>query len=139
MRTEDIINYVRQLKQYYKTSNPFVLAEIMGIRVLDRRANPKVFKADTLKLENYPTIISLNDALDDRTRYVLCAHELGHALLHEGINHFDINTKNMCGPVEYEANLFAVSLLFEENDFNMPIRNMNNTILLCILRENIRE
>ena len=40
---------------------------------------------------------------------------------------------------EYEANLFAVSLLFDDDQFNMPILEMSNYILKSILDWNIRE
>ena len=40
---------------------------------------------------------------------------------------------------EYEANLFAVSLLFDDDQFNMPISEMSNYILKSILDWNIRE
>lgn len=39
--------------------------------------------------------------------------------------------------VEYEANLFAVSLLFNESDFNMKVLNMSNYLLKQVLDYNI--
>ena len=97
-------------------------------------------KAFTVKMEAYPTMIMLNAAYDKKSRMVLCAHELGHALLHEeGMNHFSVNEKNVFTNTEYEANLFAVSLLFDDDQFNMPISEMSNYILKSILDWNIRE
>lgn len=97
-------------------------------------------KAFTVKMEAYPTMIMLNAAYDKKSRMVLCAHELGHALLHEeGMNHFSVNEKNVFTNTEYEANLFAVSLLFDDDQFNMPISEMSNYVLKCILDWNIRE
>ena len=70
----------------------------------------------------------------------LCAHELGHALLHDdGINHFATTSKNAFTNIEYEANLFAVALLFDENDFNVPLVSMSNYTLKSILDYNIPE
>ena len=61
-------------------------------------------------------------------------------MLHEeGMNHFSVNEKNVFTNTEYEANLFAVSLLFDDDQFNMPILEMSNYILKSILDWNIRE
>ena len=45
--------------------------------------------------------------------------------------------KNAFKNVEYEANLFAVSLLFNESDFNMKVLNMSNYLLKQVLDYNI--
>lgn len=141
MRTrEDIIRYARELRREYHTQNPYKLAEHFGIRVVDGFHTDVSRKAFTVKMETYPTMIMLNAAYDKKSRMVLCAHELGHALLHEeGMNHFSVNEKNVFTNTEYEANLFAVSLLFDDGQFNMPISEMSNYILKSILDWNIRE
>ena len=82
-------------------------------------------KAYTIRSDNYPTIIIINGRYEHKSQLVLCAHELGHALLHSDDN------------VEYEANLFAVSLLFNESDFNMKVLNMSNYLLKQVLDYNI--
>ena len=38
---------------------------------------------------------------------------------------------------EYEVNLFAVALLFDEGSFNMPLAEMSNYTLQSILDANI--
>ena len=107
MRTrEDIIRYARELRREYHTQNPYKLAEHFGIRVVDGFHTDVSRKAFTVKMEAYPTMIMLNAAYDKKSRMVLCAHELGHALLHEeGMNHFSVNEKNVFTNTEYEANL----------------------------------
>ena len=43
-----------------------------------------------------------------KSQLVLCAHELGHALLHsDDINNFAVTSKNAFKNVEYEANPFC--------------------------------
>ena len=112
MRAQQIIRLACDIKSVWKTNNPFEIAEKYGIKVLIRNVNIGDFKAQTLKMEGYPTIISINGLYSTLSQKVLCAHELGHALLHtEPINHFDVTTKNVHTNVEYEANLFAVALL----------------------------
>ena len=46
-------------------------------------------------------------------------------------------SKNAFKNVEYEANLFAVTLLFNESDFNMKVLNMSNYLLKQVLDYNI--
>ena len=68
----------------------------------------------------------------------MCAHELGHEILHsDDINNFAVTSKNTFKNVEYEANLFAVSLLLNESDFNMKVLNMSNYLLKQVLDYNI--
>ena len=134
MRTkEDIIRYARELRCEYNTRDPYILAKHYGIRVGDDLELSISKKAYTIKMDNYPTMIMINNVYDKRSRIVLCAHELGHALLHDSA----ITEKNAFTDDEYEANLFAVSLLFDDKDFNMPITQMSNYILKSILDYNI--
>lgn len=94
MRAQQIIRLACDIKSVWKTNNPFEIAEKYGIKVLIRNVNIGDFKAQTLKMEGYPTIISINGLYSTLSQKVLCAHELGHALLHtEPINHFDVTTK----------------------------------------------
>ncbi|MBP3701674.1 MAG: ImmA/IrrE family metallo-endopeptidase, partial [Lachnospiraceae bacterium] len=98
MEARDIIRLARGIRKNWKTNDPFAIAERLGIRVLIREVNLKGFKAQTVQMEGYPTIISINGAYAPISRKVLCAHELGHAILHEGqrvINHFAVTEKNI--------------------------------------------
>ena len=52
---------------------------------------------------------------------------------------FAVTSKNAFKNVEYEANLFAVSLLFDEEDFNIKMLNMSNYLLKQVLDYNIEE
>lgn len=95
-------------------------------------------KAYTIRSDNYPPIIIINGRYEPKSQLVLCAHELGQALLHsDDINNFAVTSKNAFKNVEYEANLFAVSLLFNESDFNMKVLNMSNYLLKQVLDYNI--
>ena len=96
MRTkEDIIRYARELRCEYNTRDPYILARHYGIRVGDDLKLGISKKAYTIKMDNYPTTIMINNVYDMRSKIVLCAHELGHALLHDsGISNFAITEKN---------------------------------------------
>lgn len=140
MRTREIMQLVGDIKREWNTKDPFEIADKFGIRVIVRASNIKDFKAQIIKVTGYPSIISINSKFSELSQKILCAHELGHALLHsDAVNHFDITAKNIKSNVEYEANLFAVTLLCDEKQFNMPISLMSNTLLKSILDYNIYE
>lgn len=141
MQAKDIISLARNMKDSWKTNDPYEIAKRLGIVVLHRDTNIRDFTAQTIKFPGYPTIISINNAFSEFSKKVLCAHELGHALLHdECVNHFAITNKNVTTNVELEANLFAVALLtddFIDNDLTLPLSKMNNYLLKSILDYNI--
>ena len=120
MKAKDIKKLAEDLRKNYNTRNPFELAEKYGIRVVVSKMLPIDRKAYTIRSDNYPTIIIINGRYEHKSQLVLCAHELGHALLHSD----DINN-------------FVVSLLFNESDFNMKVLNMSNYLLKQLLDYNI--
>lgn len=143
MNAKDIIAMARNFKRNWHTNDPYEIAEHLGIVVLHRDTPIKGFTAQTVKVKGYPTIISINDAYTEHSKKILCAHELGHALLHEScVNHFAINGNNYATNVEREANLFAVALLADDNindRLNMPLSEMNNYLLKSILDYNLEK
>lgn len=142
MKAKDIIALARDIKTSWHTNDPYEIAKHLGITVLDRKVSIKGFTAQTIKINGYPTIISINDAYTDFSKKVLCAHELGHALLHENcVNHFAVTSKNISTNVEQEANLFAVALLTNKNidkDLLLPLANMNSYMLKSIIEYNLK-
>lgn len=142
MDAKDIISFARDIKTSWHTNDPYKIAERLGIVVLPRKTCPKDFTAQTVKFPGYPTIISINDAYTEFSKKVLCAHELGHALLHEDCsNHFAITSKNVATNVEQEANLFAIALLANsslDESLTLPLSNMNNYLLKSIMDYNIK-
>lgn len=138
MNAKDIKTLAKSLKSNYQTNDPFELAKIFGIRVVVTNTLSRDRKAYTLKIESYPTCIFINGNYEKVSQTVLCAHELGHALLHnDGMNCFGVTKENAFTNVEYEANMFAVALLFEESEFNTQILELNNYLLKTILDFNI--
>jgi Zn-dependent peptidase ImmA (M78 family) len=141
MKNNDIINFVRDLKDFWHTCDPYEIAKIYGIEVIFSQHCRKDFTAHTIKMEGYPTIISINDSFSEFSKKVLCAHELGHALLHkDAINYFATTSKNVMTNVEAEANLFAIALLTDSdiNDaLNIPLEKMNGYLLKSIMEYNV--
>ena len=70
-------------------------------------------------LHGQNTII-LNDTLDKNMRKSVCAHELGHVILHGSINCLDIvrNTNFVVSKFETEADTFACFLLIDEESLS---------------------
>ena len=141
MRAADIVALAKGLRDSWNTNDPFEIAKKFGIEVLFRDVAIKGFTAQTIKIPGYPTIISINDAFNEKSKKILCAHELGHALLHdESVNHFSLTKRNVMTYVERDANLFAVALLIDdetEAQLSGPLVNMENHLLKAILDYNI--
>lgn len=138
-RKKEIVKLATKLKNYYQTSDPFVLAEHLGIEVIKNSSAVKDFKAQIIKVNGYPIIISINDGYTELSQKVLCAHELGHALLHDGCNTFGTTVSNVNSDVELEANLFAVALLFHQWEINVKFEKMDNYLLKSMLDLNIQK
>lgn len=142
MNADDIIRFARDIKNNWHTNDPYEIAKRLGIVVLHRENHIKDFTAQTFKIEGYPTIISINNAYTEFSKKILCAHELGHALLHENcVNHFANTSNNVFSNVEKEANLFAISLLTDydiDESLSIPLAQMNNYLLKAIMDYNIK-
>ncbi len=137
MSTEEIIALANNLKNMYQTTNPFKIADHLGINISFSPFKKTAMQGYTYRpFDDHPPLIGINSNFDKRSQYVLCAHELGHAILHkDACNHFDDNPIN--NPHEYEANLFAVALLCNPDDLNFSLVNMDNYLLKSILDHNI--
>lgn len=102
-----------RLVQTYQTRDPFALCEALGIVVLDCPL-PRHIRGF---YQNYQgcQLIYLNDELESGERRAICAHELGHAILHEEQN-FLFMTRHchyFMSRFEKEADLFAAELLID--------------------------
>ena len=136
-KKREIIDFAKDIRANWG-NDAISIAERLGINVLFRPG--REIDAHIIKVNQYPPMISLSGCDDPIGQVVLCAHELGHALLHDtGINWFEGSNTTIMNDVEYEANLFAVALLFDERDFNMPLMDMSNYALKSVLDYNIRK
>ncbi len=137
LKAGEIIDFVRDIRNHWG-NDPISIAEICGIKVFASEAGTP--SGSTICMAGYPTIINLQGCISETAKRVLCAHELGHALLHQDmtINRFNGTSKGIQEECEYEANLFAVALLFNEDDFNRPLEDLNNWMLKTILDFNIQ-
>lgn len=102
---------VFDLLKKYKTSNPFELCEILKIKV-----NYSYLKTlrGFYRYSSRNHFIEINYDLEHAEKYLTCAHELGHYILHQGLNGIFLSTTLML-PNKYEiqADRFAGYLLLE--------------------------
>lgn len=73
-------------------------------------------------------IIYINESLNDEEQFIVCAHELGHMVLHGDIDSIFLDSPLMNKTrLELEANAFALQLL--QSDLNLsndiPLINWN--------------
>ena len=121
MKNPDAYLLPTKLIKKYGTRNPFQLAREKDIQVIMRNDFGGQKGAFSLML-NVPFIF-INSSLSEEMQRIVCAHELGHAMLHRPLCRkmknqtiqeyeiFDIRTT-----AEYEANIFAAELLIDEEE-----------------------
>ncbi len=103
------------LVRKFKTRNPFAIAEALGFVVL---RVPLAGIRGYYQHIHRCTIIYIDSGLDWWEEDFVCAHEIGHALLHRGCNRvfMDTNTYFKVDQYEIEADKFALNLLYSDDD-----------------------
>lgn len=135
MGTNEIIKLAKDIKNNYYGSTIIDIIGHCGIEVSYTNLKREVYPAYTINSKGIPIIV-LNNNYNNKSQNILAAHELGHALLHND-NCYNAFGDSRDAIKEYEANLFAVSLLFNENDLNTKISKMSNYELKFLLDYNI--
>lgn len=118
MLNKDYIQTVASnLIKRYDTRNPFELCRATGVEVFFADLGSLKGMYKYLKRNRFAVI---NENLDDYTRTLVCAHELGHDILHRDL------AKKLClqefvlydmkSRPEYEANLFASEILLPDSE-----------------------
>lgn len=73
----------RRLIRKFKCNDPFELAEALDIDVMERADFKRQKGAFKVILND--SFIFINANLSDEMKRLVCAHELGHALLHRSL------------------------------------------------------
>lgn len=105
-----IHNTVSKIVKKYKSNNPYKIAKIKGIVLLYADLG------ETLGFYFYDSrikFININNKLDENLQRFVCAHELGHAMLHPKSNTPFLKRQTLFSTdkIEREANEFAVHLI----------------------------
>lgn len=105
---------ITQLKERYKTDCPYQLAEQLKIQIMQHNLHHEI--NGYYKYDRRNQYIVINSNLDDYMQRVVCAHELGHAVLHKHTNtpFMRKSTFLSVDKIETEANRFAAELLIED-------------------------
>lgn len=116
--TDIISKKIDALIRKYHTRDPFELCSDMDIRIryMDLGTAIKAYYFYQSRIKN----IVLNTRSGDIVQKVLCAHELGHAILHKELAAMrgfqEMELFDMTSRTEYEANLFAAELLIDDTE-----------------------
>ena len=125
---EEIKTLVSNLIGFFKTSNPYYLAAKLNIFIKETNVNPDLFKARVYFVDDKKGIM-INKNLDDKSKKILIAHEIGHALLHKDF--LTYHGYSCSERIEYEANLFALELL--SRSMNIDISQFNQLVIQNII------
>lgn len=103
----EVINITKR----YRTNCPFELSGFKHIHVVHWDLHDDIW--GFYKYERRNRFIFINNNIDDHYKRYICAHELGHALLHTTLNTPFLRTSTFLSveKIEREANEFAVNLL----------------------------
>lgn len=110
---------VEDLAKRFGTTCPFELASCLNINIIEWDLNEEI--RGYYKYHRRNKYIVLNNNLNDELKRVVCAHELGHVILHPRANtpFMKKHTLLSVEKIEIEANSFAAHLLIpDESLFN---------------------
>ncbi len=115
-KEQKIFKLADSLIKKYDTRDPFAIAKELGVNI--------IFREDFINLKGmYKVIlrnryIFINSNLPVEMQHLVCAHELGHDLLHRIFLKSSIFQEfvlyDMKSKPEYEANIFASELLLDD-------------------------
>lgn len=120
----DIGEIVRKIVKRYSSRDPYEIAKSMNVilvfcPLIDVRGFYQHFQRNN--------IIYIDETLPRNEQLFVCAHELGHMLLHKKTNfiYMDAKTHLNTNRYEIEANKFAIELLISDDIF---IENRDYTL-----------
>ena len=119
----------------YGTSSPVELCDRLRIDIY-RFDLPKRVEGLSFQTREGKLIILLNRSLGESESRYCCAHELGHALLHPGLNAQAMaDLTNLCVPrLEREADLFAACLLIDPSleEWSRSYEPLTAELIACL-------
>lgn len=103
------------LSAKHHTRDPFCIAEDLGFIVVFA---PLVDMRGFQQRAKRRNIIYINQDLDEHQQRLVCAHELGHYLMHRGLNRIfmDHTTKIVTQKYENEAHRFSLELIYSDEE-----------------------
>ena len=128
---------LKQIEKY-ATNDPFEIAKQKGIIVIREKLGSALGYYNSYKRIRF---IHINEDINEKLAKFVCAHELGHSILHPDANapFMKANTFLSIDRIEVEANTFAVELLlldktiYEHQDLNMTLEEVAS--MYCVPNE----
>lgn len=119
------------LSKQYGTRDPFVIVDALSYCTIYA---PLVEMRGFYQYVEQCHVICIDSALNKRQARFVCAHELGHSLLHRGMNRIfmDAHTRMVASRYEKEADQFAVDLLFDDADLQGYLEWPVSTVAECL-------
>lgn len=110
-----IKHIIEGLSDLYETKDPFELCGCLNIKIMKSNLGSEI-KGFFQRTPNGFEIIHINTNLAKEEEKYICAHELGHALLHTNmsIQFFIDNKLQVKNKYEIQADKFAAELLIED-------------------------
>ena len=111
----NIKRLVDSLVRKYKTRDPFeIISHLNVILVFYPLHGVKGF----YQYFQRNNIIYIDELLSDQERRFVCAHELGHMLMHKKANAIFMDSRTQLNTTKYEieADRFAINLLLSDSD-----------------------
>lgn len=118
MFADDVYKTTTDLIRKYGTNDPFKLADNMGIMV-QMCDNFKTLKGIYMVIKR-KRVIMINANLPVRKQRIVCAHEIGHDMMHRSLAKNNVLQEfmlyDMTARTEYEANMFAADILISDQE-----------------------
>lgn len=127
---------VNNLTKKWGTREPLQLCKYLKIIIIYRDlGNIKGYYTKCLRRK----FIIINSELDDFSKKIVLAHELGHAMLHGKDILFmkTYFTSHKSTLYENEANLFAKCLLENNEEFYKVKSRIDHEVMECIFNKNL--
>lgn len=114
MNTRLIYQKVHRLTRFYKTINPFEIIKGMNVILVYYPLDGVRGFYQYFQRNN---IIYIDERLPEHEKKFVCAHELGHMLLHKKANAIFLDSRTHLNTNQYEteADLFAITLLLPDD------------------------
>ena len=110
----DIKARANRLVRFYKTRNPFEMIKGMNVILV---YYPLEGVRGFYQYFQRNNIIYIDENLSENEQIMVCAHELGHMILHKNSNALFMDTRTHFVTTKYEneANTFAAELLIPDS------------------------
>ena len=127
---------VSRLLENYGTLNPFELCECLNIKILKSDLGNEIKGFFQRTPQGYE-LIHINSGIDEYEMKYICAHELGHAILHTSMSlgFFIENSMQVKNRYEIQADKFAAEILidYEINDQGYSELNIEQiSSIICV-------